>query len=201
LEIQHPTADANISAFSAAALSDQYLAIAAPGRVMVFTIQSDFAGRWVVSYQVACDKNALIERMAFSSDGGQLLAILRAATGRLSQVKSLLFHPGLFPKGDLGRSEPKIPQVQEIIFDNDWDFYRPTGAAFSIEGTLAAVCTSHSGYRAGIQLLTKRDTGLWSAWGGLKKIDVFRGDGDQSNWTGYGLTGISLCRPLPPRLT
>jgi hypothetical protein len=173
LETQHPIINVNVSTFSAVALSDRYLAIAAPGRVMVFIIENEFSGRWVVSYQTTYDQRASIERMAFSGDGEQLLALLRAAIGHSSQVRSLTFHSGLFPKEKIGRNEPDRPQIQEVIFENDWDLYRPTGVAFSLEGTLAAICTSHSGYRAGIQLLRRADTGLWSALGALEEDRCF----------------------------
>lgn len=191
LETQHPIIEENITEFSAAALSDHYLAIAAPGHVMAFTVSTEHAGRWVVSYKIPYDDLALIERLKFTLDGEELLAMLRAVVGNSSQVRAMVFQSRSFPGSDFHRSKPQTPQIQEIILD-DWGLYRPTGIAFSTKGTLASICTSHSEYRAGIQLLRKMNSGEWSSWGGLKKVDVFDSKGDQRDWTGSGLTGISL---------
>src|SRR5271170_2177539 len=52
LGFQHPVPDQFImSPFSCVALSDSYLAIGAPGRVMVFSLKGDYVGRWVVYHE------------------------------------------------------------------------------------------------------------------------------------------------------
>src|SRR5271169_2130819 len=91
LEIQHPIMDVNVLAFSAVALCDQYLVIGTPGHVMIFIVHGEFVGRWVASYRTTYDEHASIERLTFSRDSAQLLALLRASVGHTGQVRCLIF--------------------------------------------------------------------------------------------------------------
>ena len=191
LTMQQPIINFDVTGFSAVALSDVYLAIASPGRVTAFIVEGEFGGRLVVSYQFASDPAALVEQLAFSPDGKQLLALLRADIDCKSHAIGLIFRTDTFPKENLDRSTPQCSSAQEIVFNTgQWNLYRPTGVSFSSQGTMVAICTNRSGFRAGIQLLRKTD--IWHLWGGLVMIEVFQCDSDQRDWTGYGLTGISL---------
>ena len=91
LETQHPIPNKyKISDFSCAALSTVYLAVGCPGRVMTFIVEGDQAGRWVTLNEFE-DKDALIEKLTFSTDGKQLLALVRIETGNVTNLKHSYF--------------------------------------------------------------------------------------------------------------
>ena len=183
LEFQFPTPEIfKVSEFTASALSTRYLVIGAPGRVMAFIVEGSLAGRWVISYKYPKDPNALIEKLTFSGDEKELLALLRAEMDGSSQTVALMFSTDK-------RELPTEPSPQEIIFEK-WGSYRPTGVSFSTGGIMVAICTTPSDYLAGIQLLKKEETGNWIL-GELQNFPVFR-ETERREWTGHGFTGISL---------
>src|SRR5437762_400032 len=71
---QHPAPDKfSVSSFSSIALSDDYLAIGTTDKVMIFAVNGEHSGRWVV-----CDDipRSDITKLAFSPDGKQLVALV-----------------------------------------------------------------------------------------------------------------------------
>jgi hypothetical protein len=179
--------EVKVGKFTCVALSNKYLAIGSQGRLMIFILEGDFAGRWIVSQVFGQDLKTLIERLTFSPDGNLLLALFRDTSGH---SKGLILYSKDFHQHDLDRAVPEACPSQEINLDG-WEYFRPTGVAFSSGGGLIAMCTSYSGFRAGIQLLARTDSGQWVAEGDLRIVQVFQSN-DQREWTGYGFTGISL---------
>jgi hypothetical protein len=195
LETQHPVPNKyKISDFSCAALSTVYLAVGCPGRVMTFIVKGDQAGRWVTLNEFE-DKDALIEKLTFSTDGKQLVALVRIETGNIHQSKALIFSTDEFPKDQLERKynkKPTKPTASEVELEN-WQSYRPRVVAFSSRGTMVAICTNYVQYTARIQLLKKLDSS-WSLWGKFHTVQVFPPH-DQRDWHGLGITGMSLYVP------
>jgi hypothetical protein len=198
LDSQHPTPERfKVKDFLSVAVSDSFLAIGAPERVMVFTLIGKDAGRWVVCDTMK-DDYAGVEKLKFSREGKQLLALLRVETGGSNEIKAKIYDTGGFPKEQLDRVKPLtvVPGVAEVKWD--WDLmHTPCAAAFSREGTMIAICTTHSGFQAQIRLLKKFNP-VWRLWG-VQGVRVFP-DVDQRNWVGEGLTGISLYLTFNPRL-
>ena len=188
-----------VSTFTRAALCDAYLAIGAPGKLMFFTLDGLHAGR-MVTYQTFPDPTALIERLAFSSDGTELLALVKSETAKSTKLEAIAIPTSKFPQPppevNLKRQKPinitDLKLHSSLLFGKDWDMSTPKGIAFSRDGTMVAIYTnwSNGSGTAGIQLL-KREESNWKLWGPLHKIPVFQED-DRHGWQGDGLTGISL---------
>lgn len=195
-----------VSKFLCAALCDAYLAIGAPGRLMVCKLEGEHAGRMVIDHMFK-DSYARIEQLAFSPEGTELLAIVKSTSTRNStKLEILAVSTTNFPQPTLGELERK-PAVsldnlnvsEPLLFGSDWDMYTtPNGMSFSSEGTKVAIYTNWIAGKAGIQLLRKTES-KWKFWGPLHRVPVFRED-DRHEWQGVGLTGISL-HVLVPNLS
>ena len=183
-DFQFPLKEVEMKNFSAVAISDEYLAIGGCGRVMMFLLDGNLAGRWIFQYHVP---GALIERLKFSPNGAELLVLLNDEQG--SRSRALVFSSGTFPKGtDIGldREEPTTASPFEIQLGN-WDTtYSPGSVAWSLRGDKIAICTTAAGVFAEIRLL-KKSKGSWKAWG-AKRVQVLPNELPD----GQGFTGISL---------
>jgi len=174
-----------VSQFTCVALSDKYLAVGAPGRVMSFILEGSHAGRWVVSDELP-DARTLIEKLRFSASGRHLLAVL-TVENESSGSKALFYSTNSFEKRHLERADLIQPKADEVVMNLGSS--RPSGAAFSSKGTSVAICTTHSGATASIVLLREINA-TWTLWG-IVKVPVFAAH-DLHDRYGHGLTGISL---------
>jgi hypothetical protein len=160
---------------------------------MTFIIAGNQAGRWVTSNELE-DKEALIEKLTFSSDGKHLLALVRVQCDELMQSEALIYSTEDFPKDALERRhnpKPTKPTAEKIPLEC-LQSYRLNAVVFgiSVRSPMIAICTSYVESIARIQLLRKMESG-WDLWGPLHSVSVFP-SGDQTQWHGLGLTGISL---------
>lgn len=188
LKEQSPYEKCDVSEFSCIALSDKYLAIGAGGRLLVFIVVGECAGRWVCDDSSHAD--ASFEGLKFSDNGEDLLALLRVESANddyMYEYSALIYSTAGFPGDNLERQSPVHPKHyrQERLWP--WE-YKPTDFAFSPKGTRIAICTTYSGQNAKIGLLRKIGS-TWKLWD-LKEVQVF--EKTQTSWHGKGLTGISL---------
>lgn len=198
LQTQHPIPlEHKVSRFTCAALSDTYLAVACNGRVMAFVLEGKHAGRWVVldSFE---DKEAPVEKLSFSADGTQLIALLKVASGVSHQFKAVIYSTSSFPQDHLDRKKPIRPESTDVLL-KDWHTYCPRGVAFSSQGTLVAICTNYVRSKdrlsAGIQLLKKKeDTDSWDLWGPFHIVKLPYND--DTAWR-EGFTGLALYLTIP----
>jgi hypothetical protein len=188
LNFQHPTPDKfKVKEFSSVALSDSFLAIGVPGKVMVFYLNGDHAGRWV--FCDSMDSGIGVERLKFSRSGKELLALLQFEKDAGIDIKAKIYNTEDFPTSKLERRKPAPPiNFVEVQWSCD-NMHIPSAAAFSTDGNMIAICTSRCGPHAQIQLLKRFDSG-WKRWK-VETIKVFPTD-DRRDWYGDGLTGISL---------
>jgi hypothetical protein len=188
LNSQHPTPDKfKVKEFSSVALSDSFLAIGVPGKVMVFYLNGDHAGRWV--FCDSMDSGKGVERLKFSQYGNELLALLQYENDAGIDIKAKIYNAEDFPTYQLERRKPAPPNnFVEVQWSSD-NMHIPSAAAFSRDGNMIAICTTRSGPHAQIQLLKRFDSG-WKRWK-VETIKVFPTD-DHRDWNGDGLTGISL---------
>ena len=192
LKSQHPTPDKfKVKDFSCVALSDSFLAIGVPGKVMAFYLHGDHAGRWVF-----CDSmhsKVLVMRLKFSRDGKQLLSLLQYVENNIIGIKAKIYNTEEFPISQFDRRKPAPPtNPSEVTWNCDDTVYMPSAAAFSRDGNMIALCTNCSHAFAQIQLLKKFENG-WVNWV-TETVRVFPTD-DPRDWHGDGLTGISLYFP------
>ena len=181
---QRPAPDKfSVSSFSSIALSDDYLAIGTTEKVMVFAVTGEHSGRWVV-----CDDipKSEITKLVFSPDGKQLVALV-VKDERDSYDSARIYSTDLF----LPRERAPILQTGELgVSEIQWrDFvHKPSGIAFSQNGEMIAICTTHSRAKADIRIL-KKEVATWRNWG-TREVAVHVPD--HREWHGGGLTGISL---------
>jgi hypothetical protein len=159
---------------------------------MVFIIEGIEAGRWVTLNEFE-DNGALVEKLTFSSDGKQLLALVRGEIGKSTKTMALVFSTDQFPKDRLERKYNKKPiriNPAEIVLKEWQPEFRVKDAAFAMQSTMAVICTYYIQDRAGIQFLKKTGP-TWGVWGKLHPIRLFPRH-DTRQWRGFGITGISL---------
>ena len=188
-----------MSKFFALALCDAYLAIGAPGRLIICKLDGEHAGRMVIDHMFK-DPYARIEQLAFSPDGTDLIAIMKSrSTGNSTKLETLAMSTTKFPQptlevnsnANLTVSLDNLNVGGPLLFRSDWDEHTiPIGMAFSGDGTKVAIYTNWTAAKAGIQLLRKIES-KWEFWGKFHRVPVFRED-DRYEWQGVGLTGISL---------
>ena len=188
LSSQHPTPDKfKVKNFSSVAVSDSFLAIGAQGKVMAFYLHGDHAGRWVFCDSMGSDTG--VERLNFSHDGKQLLALLQYENGQHIEVKAKIYNTDDFPTSQFNRMKPvSCSNPIEVTWSCE-NMHIPSAAAFSRDGKMIAICTTRAGRHAQIQLL-KKSGAEWKRWK-VQTVDVFLTN-DHRDWNGDGLTGISL---------
>lgn len=181
---QHPAPDKfSVSSFSCIALSDEYLAIGATEKVMVFAVTGEHSGRWIV-----CDNipKSEITKLAFSPDGKQFVALV-VKDEKDSYDSARIYSTDVF----LPNERAPILQTRSLgVSEIQWrDFvHKPSGISFSQNGEMIAICTTHSRAKAEIRIL-KKEVATWRNWG-TREVAVHVPD--HREWHGGGLTGISL---------
>ena len=188
---QHPTPDKfKVKDFFSVALNDSFLAIGVPGKVMTFYLNGDHAGRWV--FCDSMDHGTGVERLKFSPNGDQLLALLQYEKGQDIEITAKIYNTADFPTFQLDRRKP-VPSINPI--EVTWTcehMHIPSDASFSKDGNIIAICTTRAGRHAQI-LLLKKFNGVWKRWK-FQTVEVFQTN-DHRDWHGNGLTGISLSFP------
>lgn len=184
LQNQHPVPDKfSVSSFSTIALSDEYLAIGTTEKLMVFAVTGEHSGRWTVCDDIP--KSEVI-KLAFSPDGKQLVALV-VKDERNSYDSARIYSTDVF----LPRERAPILQTEALgVSEIQWQdvVHKPSGIAFSQNGEMVAICTTHSSAKADIRIL-KREVSTWRNWG-TREVTVHQPD--HREWHGGGLTGISL---------
>jgi len=179
---QRPQRLGKVSAFSNIALSDKYMAVGSDGRVQVFLIEGQYAGRWVYSDDI---DGAVINKLCFSADGRQLIALMVYADSNIEEAR--IYPVERFPSGDLERTEVAGQNLLKPI-SIKWErnfMHNPQGIVFSSKGNMVAICTSRSEGEAQIRIL-KREAATWRMWG-------VQGIPDSTSLhSRIGFTGITL---------
>lgn len=183
---QHPTPDKfSVSLFSCVALSDDYLAIGTTEKVMVFAVNGEYAGRWVM-----CDDipKAGIMKLAFSPDGKQLVALMVVDVKESCDAARIYSTDNFAPEHEhVTILRTADLEKSEVTWQRDY-VHSPSGIAFSRNGNMVAICTTHSKAKAEIRIL-KKEIATWRVWG---KREVSVHLPDHREWHNLGLTGISL---------
>lgn len=185
------------SSFSCVAVSDEYLAIGSKEKVIVFATRGAHSGRLLVSDHIA---KATVTKLRFSDDGIQLVGLV-VVDDRNTYEEARIYSTDTFGS-NLKVDRPGVLDTNHISFTKvGWnrDFvHSPSGLAFSKQGDMVAICTTHSKAQAQIRIL-KREVATWRSWG-IKEVTVHIAD--HREWHGFALTGISLyTSTLRKRLT
>ena len=176
-----------IGQFSCVTMSNHYLAIGCKGRMMIFIIEGEHAGRWVCD--VVHDPATMVEKLQFSADGRALVALLRAppvASGSW-QSKALIYSTETIEMENVDRQSPVTLIPESSNLEWDWELDVPKCIAFSGDGmTIAISTTSNAEGIAKIRLLKK--VALEWRYLGYQSVPVFA----PNERYGNGITGISL---------
>jgi hypothetical protein len=180
LSTQTPKPDKyKMSEFSCVAVTDSYLAIGVNGKVLIFILEGEQAGRWV-----CCDEieQAVLEKLQFSTDGQRLLAFMRVDMYQ----KIRFYSTATFVVSPVGNEKVVMASCSEEV-EWKWDReHSPSDVAFSRNGLMVGICTTHcSNLTAEIRVLKSIDS-RWQVWG-TRKVQVMASDR-----RGVGFTGISL---------
>jgi len=189
LQFAPPDEGIDFSAFSSVALSDEYLAIAANRKVMIFKTsgREGEAGRLLV-----CDTipNGSVTGLTFSADGSRLVSLWSGNWSNPSEAARIYPTSEFVPSTE--RSEVKTSQhmmhIEEVLWPGSY-IYKPRCMAFSWKGDMVAIATNHVSGTAQITIL-KLAHGKWFCWGTIL-IKVVN-PGWPQKMRGDGVTGISL---------
>jgi hypothetical protein len=191
-QVPLPAEKFEIGKFSCVALTNEYLAIGCKGRMVIFIVDGEHAGRWIC--YALHDPTTWMEKLEFSADGRTLVALLRSQSGTTSgsQSKALIYSTENIQKEDIERQIP-VPPTPEVAptLTWDWEFDAPTSIGFSGDGmTIAISSTTNAQGVAKIRLLKK----VASEWKylGSQPVDVF-GSVERH---GKGISGLALYHPL-----
>jgi len=174
------------SGFSCAALSDSHIAVGAKDTVLIFAIQGEVPGRWVC---VANVKGAArIEKLAFSPNGGELVALFSLAKNDDGKnVQAIIYSTSEFTTD----SDEKVKSLDGFIAAT-WKFSicEIPDAAFSSDGKRIAVATYHDNDgKSHVHLLSRRNSQkTWRNYGRPLELKVLNKKSSNSR----GITGISL---------
>lgn len=185
LKNQHPLPPTfKMPSFTCCALSDEYLAIGAGSKVIIFGLRGDLAGRWL-----ACDDipNSVVKKMVFSSDGDELVALVSVDDKPPYDEARIYTTQKFRPPPDFSLLKSADMAPVEVKWTRDWG-HNPSDMAFSRDGTMVGICTTHCDAKAKIHIL-KKEISTWRLWGTQQVVVHPR---DQRDRTGLGLTGISL---------
>jgi hypothetical protein len=183
LSTQTPKPDKfKMSEFSCVALTDTYLAIGVNGKVLIFTLEGEHAGRWICSDEI---DQAVLEKLQFSTDGQRLLAFMRVEMYQ----KVRFYSTANFAVSPVGTEKVVRASSSEEV-EWEWDReHSPSDVTFSRNGLMVGICTTHcSNLTAEIRVLKCIDS-RWQVWG-TRKVQVMAPDR-----RGVGFTGISLYLP------
>jgi hypothetical protein len=195
LALQHPVPSTKISvsSFTSVAISDEYLAIAAKDKLLVFLVSGKLAGRWLVCDEI---QNGKFHALAFSNDGSQLVAVLSSTqqdTGSFDAAR--IFRTSEFSVA-LTSDRPEVTLGKDLLHKVDLRWQRdytfvPRRLSFSCKGDLIAIATNHSRGEAQIKILKKEpNKAEWVFWGArpiiIHDIDL------PHEMCGQGVTGITL---------
>ena len=178
----------DVPSFSCTALSDHHLAIGAGGKIMVFAVNGDYTGRWLIKDDVV---DASILKLAFSSSGKRLVALL-SFHGVAPRDEAWIYSTEEFQRGDGRFPLSTVTPLAEVRWTRDYSRL-PSDVAFSWDETMVAICTTLSKGNAQIRLLKKGLNSDWRVWG-IRDVPV--GPGRYRGSYGLGLSGISLYVPL-----
>jgi hypothetical protein len=176
----------HVSDFSCVALNEEFLVIGVTGMVMAFVVTGDCRGRWVAFHEI---KDAIIEKLRFSRDGQQLLALTRLFENGEVIEKLFLYSARDLPRSQLERAGLMTLEPLEIKWKADTT-RTSRDAVFSRNMTKVAISTNISGSTADIRILAKDEQNMWGTLG-IQRVQIFQPD-DVRGWHGRGITGISL---------
>lgn len=181
-QVPLPTERFEIAPFSCLTVSNEYLAVGCKGRMMIFSIEGKYAGRWV------CDavhgENTFVEKLEFSADGRTLVALLRSGCDQTA----LIYSTENIQKDDIDRQIPVQPMLESPALEWKSELDGPRSIAFSGDGRTIAISTTHdAGGTAKIRLL-KRVGSEWRHFGLSHPLPVFA----VNDMFGHGLTRIGL---------
>jgi hypothetical protein len=195
LELQHhlpPTDWMKISSFTHIALSDEYLALAATEKVLIFNVAGEQTGRWLF-----CDRiqHGTVKGLAFSPDGSKLVALYSFDKKREEPYEAARF----YSTRDFRNEGGHVKSLQDVHWQEvTWQIspiYEPRRIVFSWNGDMVAISTSYSlEGKACVRMLGESTTGVWSYWG-ERFIKVNNAE-HRHEMVGGGVTGLSLY-PLP----
>jgi hypothetical protein len=179
-----PPTKYKVGQFSCLAVSNQYLAVGSLGRMMIFMVEGENGGRWIVD--IVYDSSTSIEKLAFSANGMTLLALLKCEINGKFYSKALFYSTENWEFDSATRQSP-TPVHSDVQVKWIWERDRPTAVTFSGDGMMVAISTtSDSEGKAKIRLL-KFVESEWRTLG-FQRVPVF----PVQDRYGKGITGLAL---------
>jgi len=173
---------------SCAALSDKYIAVGCHGTILIFAVHGDSPGRWLSSAKV---DGAQIEKLVFSSNGEELLAVLKAKN---SCDKAIVYSASDFANDSRYSDEKAKPLVGIEVAEWKDSVCEVADAAFSKDGSQIVICTGHDiNGESQIRLLKKYSGKGWRKYGHSISLPVLTRERRDAS---PGMTGISLYNPV-----
>jgi hypothetical protein len=167
---------------SCAALSDKYIAVGCHGTILIFALQGDSPGRWLSSAKV---DGAQIEKLVFSSNGDELLAVLKAKN---SCDKAIVYSTSDIANDSRYSDEKAKPLLGREVAEWKDSVCEIADAAFSRDGTKIVICTGHDNKgKSQIRILKKYSEKGWRKYGHSISLPVL-----ERHDASPGMTGISL---------
>jgi hypothetical protein len=184
-QVPLPAERYKVGEFSCAAVSNDYLAIGCAGRMMLFTIEGEYAGRWVCD--AVYEETTIFEKVKFSADGRTLVTLLRFGYDRTAKSKALIYSTENIQKDKLSRHIPNPPLLESPVLEWTWGLDTPTSVTFSGTGRTIAISTTSDAEGMAMIRLLKRVGTEWRNLG-FQPVPVFAAN----DKFGDGLTGITL---------
>lgn len=154
------------SSICSMALCDDYLAIGAKGKVMIFAVSGNDSGRWI-----GCDNipHCRVTKLAFSATGSQLVAVLDSgnkdvyeaariySTNKFTIAQGKDFrHPGMIGK--------EILAPAEVRWERGYA-HSLSAVAWSQNGGMVAICSNLDSMANSRIRILKKEASTWRSWG------------------------------------
>lgn len=195
LEPQHPLPPGwmKVSSFMGVALSDEYLAISASEKVLIFGVSGEKAGRLLV-----CDaiQFASVKCMAFSFDRSKFAAVYTFVKKRETPYQGARIYDTAeftIDADKLVKSSQNLHQYQDLRWQISYT-YEARYMTFSQQGYMIAIATNYSpDGKARVKILgeiRESTTSAWSNWG--ERPITINDPERRHEMVGLGVTGLSL---------
>jgi len=172
-------------------VSDKHIAVGCHGTILIFAVQGDSPGCWLSSAKV---EGAQIEKLVFSSNRDELLAMLKAKN---SSHKAIVYLASDFANDSSHSDETAKPLFGVEVAEWKDSLCEIAHAAFSRDGRKIVICTSHDiKGTSQIRILKKYSEKGWRKYGHSISLPVL-----ERQDASPGMTGEASPFPFTARVS